>query len=204
VRVPLILIFILSVLIVANAQTQKASKQIKRILFVGNSLTYTNGLPDLVAKIGKEKGIAIKPEMLAFPNYGLEDHWKDGRLQKLIANNKFDFVVVQQGPSSQEEGKRMLFDYGEKIKTLCDDQHTKLAFFMVWPAKVNYQNFDGVIKNYSEAATNTKSILCPVGQVWKEHFDTTNDFSYYDDDGFHPSKTGSQLAAEVIFRSLFQ
>jgi len=173
-----------------------------RILFVGNSLTYANNLPELVKKVGARNDIRIQTDMLAFSNYALEDHWNDGKLQSLIADGKYNYVVVQQGPSSQADGRAMLLDYGERIKTLCDKQDAKLAFYMVWPARANYHTFDGVIANYSVAASQTNSILCPVGQLWKAYFDSTQDFSYYGSDGFHPSLAGSQNAAEIIFESL--
>lgn len=174
------------------------------LLFVGNSLTYTNDLPLLVSAIAKSKGTNIKVEMLALPNYALVDHLTDGKLQKMIATKVYDYVIVQQGPSSQAEGRTLLLDAATIIKQLCDDYGAKLAFYMVWPAYANYSNFDGVIRNYSEAATVTNSILCPVGKVWKEYIDRSNDLSYYGPDLFHPSLKGSQVAAEVIYSSLFK
>ncbi len=176
----------------------------KRILFVGNSLTYTNDLPALVVAVAAKKGIAVETGMLAYPNYALPDHWEGGKLQQMLASGHFDFVVVQQGPSSQEEGRQMLMEYGKKIKALCDQHQSKLAFYMVWPAFSNYQMFDGVIKNYSDVASATNSILCPVGKVWKAHIDSSRDPSYYGPDMFHPSQKGSEVAAEVICRSLFE
>lgn len=175
-----------------------------RMLFVGNSLTYVNNLPHLVEKVAKEMGVTLKTEMLAFPDYALEDHWNDGKLQQMVASGRYTYVVVQQGPSSQEEGRVMLLEYGAKIKTLCNQYNSHLAFYMVWPARVNYQTFEGVISNYSEAAKQTNSILCPVGKVWKKRFDMTRDFSYYGPDQFHPSIDGSKVAATVIFDSLFK
>lgn len=174
-----------------------------QILFVGNSLTYSNDLPKLVEKIGKKKDTPIKTHMLAYPNYALEDHWNDGEVQKLLASGRFAYVVVQQGPSSQADGRAILLDYGERMKTLCTMHNAQLAFYMVWPAKVNYHMFEGVIKNYSDAALHTNSILCPVGKVWKEHMDATQDFSYYSADLFHPSEAGSNVAAQIIYNSLF-
>ncbi len=177
---------------------------VKSILFIGNSLTYTNDLPARVVLLAKEKGIDLKAETLAFPNYGLEDHWNMGSLQQLIASKTFDFVILQQGPSSQSEGRAMLLDYGARIKAMCDSTKTRLAFFMVWPAFANLHMFDGVIKNYTDAATATNSLLCPVGEVWKKHFDDTKDYSYYGPDLFHPSQKGSEIAARVIVDALFK
>jgi hypothetical protein len=176
----------------------------KQILFVGNSLTYSNDLPKLVAQYGASKGNQITTQTLAYGGYALEDHWNDGELQQLITKGSFDFVVVQQGPSSQADGREMLFDYGERIAALCEVRGAKLVFFMVWPAKVNYHTFDGVIKNYTDAAAHSGSLLCPVGKVWKDHFDSTNDFSYYGPDQFHPSLEGSTVAAQIIYETLFK
>jgi len=180
------------------------SDSAKKILFVGNSLTYYNDLPNLVTRVGKDSGVEIKAEMIAYPNYALEDHWNDGTIQTLIANKKYDFVVVQQGPSSQADGRAMLLDYGARIKNICIPHNTKLAFFMVWPAFANFSTFDGVIKNYGDAAVATNSLLCPVGQVWKDHFQATGDHYYYGPDMFHPSPKGSESAALIIFKTLFK
>jgi hypothetical protein len=175
----------------------------RKILFIGNSFTYTNDLPALVKLAAAGKGISITTETIAYANYALEDHWNDGRIQQLIAQNKYDFVIVQQGPSSQADGRAMLLDYGERIKNLCGKHGSKLAFFMVWPARANLHMIEGVIKNYSDAAAATKSIVCPVGSAWKKYFTDTGDYSLYGPDQFHPSEKGSRVAAEVIADSLF-
>lgn len=183
--------------------TNYQSERDYRILFVGNSLTYTNDLPNLVSAVAAENGRKISVETIAFPNYSLEDHWNDGKIQTMIASGKYNFVIVQQGPSSQDEGRVMLQDYGAKLAKLCSQHKTKLVFYMVWPAISNYKSFDGVIQNYTDAATHAKAILCPVGKRWKEYIDTTNDYLYYGPDGFHPSLKGSEVAAAIIYKTLF-
>ncbi|MCE2994159.1 MAG: SGNH/GDSL hydrolase family protein [Cyclobacteriaceae bacterium] len=175
-----------------------------RILFVGNSLTYTNDLPELLNQEARKSGVEVHTEMMALPNYALEDHWQDGTMQKRISSGTFNFVIVQQGPSSQSDGREMLLDYGARIKTLCDQYDSKLVFFMVWPARANWHTFPGVINNYTEAATATQSILCPVGLEWKQYMESSADYSYYGPDQFHPSVKGSQNAAALIFKVLLE
>ncbi|PCJ95777.1 MAG: hypothetical protein COA50_08230 [Flavobacteriaceae bacterium] len=173
------------------------------ILFIGNSLTYTNDLPGLVKTRAKQKGITIGTKMIALPNYAILDHWSDGEVQKEINSKKYQFIIIQQGPSSQPFGRQVLIEYGQKYSALCKVNNAKLAYFMVWPSLANYETFDGVILNHKEAALINKAILCPVGEVWKTHFDNTNNFDYYGPDGFHPSFKGSQVAANVIVATLF-
>ncbi len=175
-----------------------------KILFVGNSLTYYNDLPKLVKNEAEKQGISLHTEMIAKPDYAIIDHWADGKVQRLIKTKKFDYVIIQQGPSSQSEGKHMLINGGKKYSELCEKNNAKLVYFMVWPAQVYYHTFSGVISNYTYAAQLNDAILCPVGSVWKDHFDNTEDYSYYSEDGFHPSLKGSKVAAEVIVKTLFQ
>jgi len=173
-----------------------------QVLFVGNSLTYTNDLPELVEKEAAKVGLKLKTKMIAFPNYAIEDHWRDGEVQKYLKTSKYDFLILQQGPSSQKEGRDMLLEIGALFKKLCTQSDTRLAYLMVWPSKGYYHTFDGVIQNYRDAAKMNDALLFPVGRIWKEHFDETNDYSYYGIDGFHPSLRGSQVAAEVITKSI--
>lgn len=174
-----------------------------KILFVGNSLTYFNNLPELVELEAASKDIDLKANSITKGNYAIVDHWADGIVQQEIKSQQYDFVVIQQGPSSQEEGYQMLMDGGKDYANLCEANDTQLAYFMVWPSRQYYYTFDGVIRNYTESAKANNALLCPVGKIWKEHFDVTNDFSYYGPDGFHPSLEGSKVAAEVIVKSLF-
>jgi hypothetical protein len=191
---------------ISYSQQKFSDKIIKtdfNILFVGNSLTYTNNLPELIKKSAKLQGIKIIYEMIAFPNYAIIDHWNDGKVQKLIASEKYDFVIIQQGPSSQINGRDILIEIGKKYRSLCELNNTKLCYFMVWPSLNYYHTFDDVIKNYKDATLINNSILLPVGEVWKDYFDRTDDFQYYGSDGFHPSMKGSKIAAKVIVQYLF-
>ncbi|WP_273288936.1 SGNH/GDSL hydrolase family protein [Winogradskyella sp.] len=186
-----------------SKSTRTIQKNPSRILFVGNSLTYTNNLPKLVETSAKEKGITIETKMIAFPNYALIDHWNDRSVQKEIETKQYDFVIVQQGPSSKDFGKDILINYGKKYNDLSKENGAQLCYFMVWPSLTYYKTFDGVIKNHREASRLNNAILLPVGEVWKAYFDTTENFDYYSNDGFHPSLKGSQKAAEVIVNYLF-
>jgi hypothetical protein len=187
----------------AQLKVNSSKAKTYKILFVGNSLTYSNNLPLLVSQAASHEKINLSTEMLAKPNYALIDHWEEGELQAKINSKSFDFVIVQQGPSSQAEGRALLLQYGKRIAALCKTNKTQLVFFMVWPSLQYYQTFDGVIKTYREAALENDALLCPVGEVWQSHFEETENFDYYGSDGFHPSLKGSRVAADLIVSTLF-
>ncbi len=198
-----IFVFIVSFLTL-NCQSKSKIDQEYSILFIGNSLTYYNDLPKLVTEYAKnEKNLNIKTKMVAHPNYAIEDHWDDGKVKRLIHRKKYDYVILQQGPSSQKDGRKMLIQYGRKYSNLCKSSNTKLCYFMVWPAMYYYHTFNSVIKNHADAAKLNNAILLPVGKEWKAHIEKYKDYSLYCQDEFHPSEKGSKMAAKVIVETLF-
>ena len=201
-RLILLLVFIPLFSFQSSGKKVTSSSTALSVLFVGNSLTYSNNLPELVKKEAAIKGVTLHYKTLALPNYALIDHWNQGTLQKEIKSKAYQWVVVQQGPSSQPYGREVLMEYGTKIDALCKENKAQLAFFMVWPSLTHYQTFEGVITNYTDAATHTDALLLPVGKYWKAHFDETHNFDYYAEDGFHPSEKGSQAAAKIIVNHL--
>lgn len=172
------------------------------ILFIGNSLTSANDLPELIKTKAKYYGYNITFKMHTLPNYSISDHWKDGEVQKLISSKTFDIVIIQQGPSSRPQGKKILLNYGKKYSDLCKANNAVLAYFMVWPTLQNFDTFNDVIENYEITAETNNAILCPVGKVWKDYFDRSKKFDYYDTDNFHPSKKGTEVAANVILKAI--
>jgi hypothetical protein len=172
------------------------------VLFIGNSLTYENNLPELLKKIAACEHVTINYKMIALPDYALEDHWNDGNAGKEIKSRKYNVVIVQQGPSSQIEGYTLLKDYAVKFANLSKANHARLVFYMVWPAKARSIDFPGVYKSYKDAAIQTQSEFSPAGQAWLTLWKTTPDFSLYGPDNFHPNTNGSLLAALVLYGSI--
>jgi len=175
----------------------------QKLLFVGNSLTYTNDLPSILEQIATVYGKNIETEMLCYPNYAIVDHLAEGKIQQMIAANNYDYVIVQQGPSSQEEGRKMLIDAGKQLSVFTKKHNSILAYYMVWPSKRYYFTFDKVIANHIEAAQKNNALLFPVGTYWRQYEAQQKGTSLYGADQFHPSKTGSFLAAVTIFKKIF-
>jgi len=177
--------------------------QAQKVLFIGNSLTYTNDLPTILEEIAQHFNQQLVTESVYKPNYAIIDHLNDGQVQQKIATHKYDYVIIQQGPSSQEAGREMLLNDGKKIAEICSKYNSKLGYFMVWPSKKYYFTFDKVIANHTHAAKVNSALLFPVGIFWKEYEKLNNKISLYDSDQFHPSKTGSFLAALTIYYTLY-
>lgn len=192
-----------SLIILSFFCLSSVGKTPQKILFVGNSLTYTNELPLMVKELGKAFGQKLKPECLCHPNYALEDHWNDGQLQDKIRNNGYEFVIFQQGPSSQAYGKTTLQKYGGMISDYARKFDAKPVYFMVWPSLRYYHTFDGVIANHTTAAQKNSALLAPLGKFWHEYRQTESAEKLYGPDGFHPSKAGSFFASLSIYKTMY-
>lgn len=171
------------------------------VLFIGNSLTVWNEMPDVVADLLDESGIDAHVETVAFPNYGLPDHWLEGSSREAIALGGWDVVVLQQGPSATE-GRPYLLDYSELFAEKIREVGARPALYMVWPSSARSFDFEGVSDSYRTAAELVDGLLFPAGEAWLEAWKLDEELALYGPDGFHPSRAGSYLAALVIFQQL--
>ena len=55
------------------------------MLFIGNSLTAANNLPLMLEAVARQRGETIACEMIAYPDFSLEDHWQRGNAVRAIA-----------------------------------------------------------------------------------------------------------------------
>ena len=85
-----------------------------RVLFIGNSLTYTNDLPDMVRVMADSAGTPLVTGMAAGGGMSLEDHWTQGDAREMVASRRWDVVVLQQGPSALPSSGANLLEYTVK------------------------------------------------------------------------------------------
>ncbi len=170
------------------------------VLFIGNSLTNTNDMPAMFEALLLAADVEATVKTVAFPNYGLQDHWLSEKTRGALAEGPWDVVVMQQGPSATE-GRPSLLKYSRRFSKLIRPG-ARPALFMVWPAKSRFFDFDGVCDSYRAAAEAVDGILLPVGEAWRLAWEKDSQLALYGPDGFHPSVAGSYLAALVIFQRL--
>ncbi len=201
----LLALALLACLVTRASQAQaREPKAELRVLFIGNSLTYANDLPAMIealAEATKQKRFIYRS--VAFPNLSLQDQWERGEAQKAIAQGKWDVVVLQQGPSALAESRQSLLAYTRLFANKIRASDAKPALYMVWPAEARSSDFERVVESYKLAADEVKGILLPVGQAWREAWKRDAKLQLYAEDRFHPSVTGSYLAALVIYEKLF-
>ena len=173
------------------------------VLFIGNSLTYFNGMPDLMVTVARSVGdTGISVAMVAMPDYAILDHWQEGSALRELRTKRWTHVVLQQGPSSQQEGADWLMEGMRHFAPVVRAAGAEPVLFMVWPQRSRPDDFDGVKQHYREAAALVHGIFAPVGDAWVAAFDDDPAAPLYGPDGLHPSREGSYLAAVVLLARL--
>jgi len=173
-----------------------------RVLFVGNSLTYSNDLPATVERVAVAAGGRIVTGAVTAPGAALEDHWRAGTALQAIRAGGWDVVVLQQGPSSLPDNRRTLRQWTRRFARPIRAAGARPALLMVWPSVSRGSAFDGVRAAYAAAAEAVDGILLPAGEAWRTARERSPELALYGPDGFHPSRLGTLLAALVVVERL--
>ena len=192
----------LAILIATLGAAGAAGAAPTRVLFVGNSLTAANDLPSMVADLSARIGRPLEVETRAPGGYALEDHWNLTDVRGLIAGGGFDWVVMQQGPSSLPESGANLSEWSATFAAAIRAAGARPALLTVWPESYRRSVFGWVIGNYSRAARDSRSLLIPAGAVWRRALAAKPRLPLYGPDGFHPSRLGTYAAAITIVARL--
>jgi hypothetical protein len=175
-----------------------------RVLFIGNSLTQSNNLPLIVQALAAEGGQpALHQKSVLLPGTSLEDQWNNGQALKVLRAEKWDIVVLQQGPSSLPESQANLREYARRFAAEIRKSGGVPALFMVWPESSRPKAFDAVSRSYAAAAKDVNGILFPAGEAWRAAWRRDPSLKLYADD-LHPTPAGSYLVGLVMVQQLFK
>ena len=174
----------------------------RRALFIGNSYLYVMDVPALVQALADSAGgDKIAVATVAGPDLALVDHWNEGTSRRTIAKGEWEWVVLQQGPSSVQVNRDTL----RMVTKLFADEMAKVgarpALFSAWPAESRRVDFPRAIESYRLAAQDVDGIFLPIAGAWLEAWEREAQLQLYSD-GLHPSSTGAYLAALVIYAKL--
>ena len=177
-----------------------------RILMLGNSLTFANDMPRMLAELtGAEvvhhtrSGARLSEQLNPKTKLG-------ARTKAVLTQEHWDYVVLQEmshGPVSSPE--RFLSSV-EQLCALIRANGALPVLYATWgyqrgSAALAAKDCDyddmarGLADAYRKAAENNHALLAEVGGRFYELSDAQN---LYAADGVHPNEQGSRLAAEIL------
>ncbi|UPT69867.1 MAG: PKD domain-containing protein [Flavobacterium sp. JAD_PAG50586_2] len=220
VRVIILARFIVLIAIFAIPLTV-LSQQTRKVLFLGNSYTYVNDLPQIVSALATNTGDVFIYDSNSIGGYTLEDHRASIISQNKIMSNDWDYIVLQEQSQRPAFGVPLAFfnAFGDlKSFIRLNKPCAQITSFMTWgyqngdsqncgtnPSVCTYAGMDDLIRErYMEFSDVFESEVTPVGVVWRYIKENHPNINLYQSDGSHPSLAGSYLAACCFYTSLFR
>lgn len=195
-----------------------------RVLFLGNSYTYSNDMPAILQRLASDGGDSLDYEMEAPDGASLEEHYKRGSVGIALKEGAWDYIVLQEQslrpamPLRQVE--KTFFRYGEllnrQIKGLYPGAQTLL--YVTWgrwrhtgplcelmPPACSYWGSDSLITlRYRMLAERTGATPVPAGPAWRYVQTHHPEIELFNPDAIHPSLEGSYLAACCFYAIIFR
>jgi len=200
------------------------AQQKKEVLFIGNSYTFINDLPNLVKQIALSFGDTLVHESSTPGGSNFNAHSTNAQTLNKINQQQWDYVVLQ--AQSQElsfspfQVASDSYPYAEILvdSIFANSSCTEPLFFMTWGRKYGDQSncqfyppvctYLGMQQRLRESyldMTFTHNTSCsPVGMAWKKSIEIDSTLNLYSSDNSHPSIYGSYLAACTFYASIFK
>jgi hypothetical protein len=200
-----------------------SAQEIRKILFLGNSYTAANNLPQTVHDIAKAMGDSVYFNSNTPGGCTLQIHSTDATSIALIQSEKWDYVVLQeqsQLPSfSPSQVATDVFPYARKLDSIikANDSCTETVFYMTWgrkngdatncatyPPVCTYEGMQERLRqSYLQMGIDNSATVAPVGMAWYKTRLLNPVFDLYIADESHPSIYGTYLTACVFYSTLF-
>lgn len=200
----------------------------KRVLFLGNSYTYANNLPQLVADMATSTGKNLIFDSHSPGGYYLAQHLtNDISLEKITAGNWNHVVLQDQSMALAYPSTFMNFlPYDIQLDSLikANNSCVQTMFYATWGRKDGdsywctipecatqtlisrtYFEMDSTIEShYKIFADSIKCPMTPVGATWRHIRQNYPSIELFDPDGSHPSLAGSYAAACAFYTTIFR
>jgi hypothetical protein len=211
-----IILLLSAILLFSSVRTE--AKQFKA-LFLGNSYTYVNNLPQIINDLANSVGDTLIFDSYTPGGYTLDQHNADYVSINKILQGDWDYVILQE--QSQLPSFEFYDDYSSISLSQLIRQYNpcaRIMFYMtwgrkngdatncsVWPPVCTYNGMDSLLHlRYLEMASENKAEVSPVGYVWKYIRQNFPSIELYQPDESHPSYEGSYAAACSFYTSIFR
>lgn len=176
----------------------------EKVLFVGNSFTYFWNMPQMVEAMAKDQGVKLETSQSTVGGSNLSQHWnkeKDTQTRKILEEENFDYVVLQDHSMSTIESPERFTEYATKLIELVREKDAKPLLSMTWAYDSNPLMQETISNSYIELGQKTNVKVVPVGTLFMKAQEARPDLQMYFDDK-HPSSDGSYLIALIYYKYL--
>ena len=186
-----------------------------RVLFIGNSYTSVNDLPDTFAGLAWAGGHRVQTAALDEGGWTLQEHLAAAETATTLDAQPWDVVVLQEQseiPSLAIDRTDLMDPAATQLVAMirARDAHPLLYLTFAhqggWPQEglPDYRSMQSAIDDgYLQIASRLDVPVAPVGAAWETVVDGPSPPSMWQSDGSHPTVSGTYLAACVFYAAIF-
>ena len=196
----------------------KAQEQ-NSVLFIGNSLTFSNDMPKMFQNIAVSFGKSIYVDTVVKGGKSISYHASQKRTYRKIKSRKWNYVVIQGFSLEFAQPKEIIDSITiPNLKKIVDSVRfynpcSKIILYETWGYKLGEETLDSagdytqmqqkIKKQTKRVADIFRLGICPVGEVWRKVRMTDENIELYKPDNYHPNRTGSYLSACTFYTTIY-
>lgn len=171
-----------------------------KVLFVGNSHTFTHDVPSIINKLFIENNEKWEYKEMTVSGQTLKFHSTRNDLLEEIKVGNYDIIILQERASNFDQN---LFDEGFEplYKHIIENSKSHILMYMIWSNESRPEVQKTILESYVNASNKDRVSLASAGIVWDIIRHNHKDITLYMD-GNHATKTGAYLAASTLFYAL--
>lgn len=180
------------------------SPQATKILFIGNSMTYTEDAPTQFVKIYSliygAQPLLVKSA--TGPGLTLREHLANKNTKKALQDQKWDYVIVQEGSQPAFHRPEEALESIRRIVKITQEDGGK-PFVVMIPADRGRPEWQTKLNVFFRKTANELAIpLVPLGEVCAFCQKYHPELNLHNPDKHHPNKTGALLYACLTARAV--
>jgi hypothetical protein len=203
-----------------------AAQDTLSVLFIGNSYTSANNLPQLVQNLSTSAGKTLNIDSNMPGGFPLSSHLNDATTFSKISQGNWDYVILQeqsQIPTIDYYRYNDMYPAMTDLKSVIEQYNpcAKIITYMTWgrrfggqqcdpsgthcsPVFANFNHMqDSLTSAYLEISEQLNIQCAPVGVTWQNILNDTT-LVLHSGDNSHPNIDGSYVAALTIFSSIWK
>jgi len=187
-----------------------------RVLFIGNSFTFFNDLPEMFAELARSGGHEVEVDISAEGGWTCSDHAASAITLDKIEQQDWDYVVLQEQsdiPAIAEQRNEHMYPAVRLLNRKIGNSSANTVLFMTWGrrnglAHVEHKEYADrqaqLQSGYMEIANELDAMVAPVGIAWQGGIAQDPQLDLWQMDGLHPTREGTYLSACVFYGVIFR
>lgn len=191
--------------------------QSDEVLFIGNSVTYFNDMPEIFKNIAASKGKNLSITTHTPGGTGFVNHVDDPSLYQKIRSKNYKYVIMQPGTAESAGHSYPVTVTAERGRKIRDSIRkyspcSKIFLYEIpygVPSANEYNTYFTIQQKIKDSITKMSNLMqvemVPAGESARNYYNSSQDLALHGSyNDIHPGPKGSYLVAASMYSAIFQ